>query len=67
MEIDDHIRNLINNEEVEKDELREKVYSDKTITLLQDGLMKVLDGKTSFDEIFRIMKNNKKHQKSGMR
>ena len=55
LEIDDHIRNLINNEEVEKDELREKVYSDKTITLLQDGLMKVLDGKTSFDEIFRII------------
>ena len=55
LEIDDHIRNLINNEKVEKDELREKVYSDKTITLLQDGLMKVLDGKTSFDEIFRII------------
>ncbi|MBQ3435860.1 MAG: type II/IV secretion system protein [Bacilli bacterium] len=55
LEIDDHIRNLINNEEVEKDELREKVYSDKTITLLQDGLMKVLDGRTSFDEIFRII------------
>ena len=55
LEIDDHIRNLINNEEVEKDELREKVYSSKTITLLQDGLMKVLDGRTSFDEIFRII------------
>ena len=55
LEIDDHIRNLINNEEVEKDELREKVYSDKTITLLQDGLTKVLEGKTSFDEIFRII------------
>ncbi len=38
-----------------KDKLRELVYKAGTITLLQDGLSKVVSGETSFDEIFKII------------
>ena len=54
LEINDTIRNLIAQDNASKDALRESVYKD-TITLLQDGLTKVLDGVTSFNEIFRII------------
>lgn len=40
---------------VEKSELRKLVYGGGTITLLQDGLSKVVIGETSFDEILRII------------
>ncbi len=38
-----------------KDKLRELVYSSGTITLLQDGLTKVVSGETSFEEILRAI------------
>ena len=39
-----------------KEELRRLAYSnDHATTLLQDGLMKVINGDTSFDEIVRII------------
>lgn len=39
-----------------KDKLRSKIYEDgKTITLLQDGLQKVINGLTSFDEVIRVI------------
>ena len=38
-----------------KEELSKMVYTEKTITMLQDGLGKVIDGLTSFEEIFRII------------
>jgi len=45
---------IVNN--VRKDELRKLVYDNQnTVTLLQDGLQKVLVGDTSFDEILRII------------
>ena len=31
------------------------VYTSDVITMLQDGLYKVIDGITSFDEIYRII------------
>ena len=41
---------------VPKDVLRKLVYGDNgTETMLQDGLQKVLDGKTSFDEILKLI------------
>lgn len=55
LEIDDDIRNALNNEKLEKEDLREMVYTSNVITLLQDGLEKVLEGKTSFEEIYRII------------
>ena len=56
LEIDDNIRSVLNNPKVDKDQLKELVYgSGNVITLLQDGLLKVLNGKTTFDEIYRII------------
>ena len=54
LEFDDKLRNALN-EKVSKEELSDLVYSDSTITMLQDGLGKVLDGSTSFGEIYRII------------
>lgn len=55
LEIDDQIRSALNNEKITKEEMRIMVYTSNVITLLQDGLMKVLDGTTTFDEIYRII------------
>ncbi len=53
--INDEIRNALNQEHLEKDDLRKMVYTSDVITMLQDGLYKVIDGITSFDEIYRII------------
>lgn len=53
--IDDHIRDAINNPNLSREELRKLVYTKDTITLLQDGLQKVVDGITSFSEIFKLI------------
>lgn len=55
LEIDDQIKNALNNENITKEEMQYMVYTSNVITLLQDGLMKVLEGITSFDEIYRII------------
>ena len=55
LEIDDDIRLALNNEKITKEELRKLVYTSNVITLLQDGLNKVLEGITSFEEIYRII------------
>ncbi|MBP3841802.1 MAG: type II/IV secretion system protein [Bacilli bacterium] len=56
LEIDDFIRAALNNPEIDKEELKELVYgSGNVITLLQDGLRKILDGSTTFEEIYRII------------
>ena len=53
--IDQTIRDAITNN-VRKDELRKLVYGENaTITLLEDGLMKVMEGLTSFEEILRVI------------
>lgn len=38
-----------------KENLRHLVYNDKTSTLLEDGLTKVIEGLTSFDEVLRVI------------
>ncbi len=53
--INDEIRNALNEENLEKDDLNKMVYTSDVITMLQDGLMKVLDGSTTFDEIYKII------------
>ncbi len=53
--INDEIRDALNDEKLERDYLRKMVYTSDVITLLQDGLGKVLEGVTSFDEIYRII------------
>lgn len=55
LEINDEIRNALNEEGLEKNDLNKLVYTSDVITMLQDGLLKVLDGSTSFDEIYRII------------
>lgn len=56
LEINDEIRSVINNAISDKEELRRLVYgTDHVITLLQDGLGKILEGLTSFEEIYRII------------
>ena len=55
LELDDEMRNALNNETISKDELSKLVYSDKVITMLQDALGKVLDGTTSFEEVLRVI------------
>ncbi len=55
LEIDDRIREALANEKMEKEDIKKLVYESDVITLLQDGLIKVLGGYTNFDEIYRII------------
>ena len=55
LELDDEIRTILSNEKTEKQEIAKKVYTNKTITMLQDALGKVLEGLTSFDEVYRVI------------
>ena len=51
--INDEIRNAINNKDISREKLRELVYTKEVTTLLQDGLEKVLEGITTFEEIYK--------------
>lgn len=55
LEIDDYIREALTDATVKKENLREVVYTSNVITMLQDALLKVLEGLTTFDEIYRII------------
>ena len=55
LEIDDEMRDALNDEKLEKDDLRRLVYTSNVTTLLQDGLHKVLNEQTTFEEIYRII------------
>ncbi len=53
--IDQNIRDAITNN-IRKDDLRRLVYKkDGTTTLLEDGLTKVMEGLSSFEEILRVI------------
>ena len=51
--LDDKIREAINNSNLPREKLRELVYTSDVTTLLQDGLNKVLEGITTFEEIYK--------------
>ena len=53
--INDQIRNAINNANITREQLRKLVYTNDVTTLLQDGLEKVLEGITTFEEIYKII------------
>ena len=53
--ITDHLRELISDEEVDKEELKSVVYDGETTTLLQDALQKIVDGHTTFKEVYRVV------------
>ncbi len=55
LELDDDIRSALNNDKLEKEDLIKMVYTEKTITLLQDALGKALEGLTSFEEVYRVI------------
>ena len=57
LEINQDIRDAIVNN-TRKEELRKLVYGSHTNTLLKDGLLKVMDGSTSIDEILRVIDVN---------
>ncbi len=51
--INDEIRNAINDKDLPREKLKELVYTNDVTTLLQDGLEKVLEGITTFEEIYK--------------
>ena len=53
LELDESVRAALSNDKLDKKELAKMVYGGKTITMLQDALIKCLDGKTSFEEVYR--------------
>ena len=53
LEIDEDIRNALSNDKLDKKDIAKMVYSGNTITMLQDALIKCLEGKTSFEEVYR--------------
>ena len=55
LELDDDIRAALNNEKLEKEDLIKMVYTPKTITMLQDALIKNLNGETSFEEVYKTI------------
>ena len=65
LEIDDEIRNALNNEKLKKEDLSNMVYTPKTITMLQDALGKALAGLTSFEEVYRVIEIENDDDDSG--
>ncbi len=54
--ISEHLRDMISDESVDKEQLRDDVYGNSdTTTLLQDALQKVIMGHTTFQEIYRVV------------
>ncbi len=53
--INDQIRDALNDPNLKKEQLRKLVYKSDVTTLLQDGLEKVLEGTTSFEEIYKAI------------
>ena len=51
--INDEVRNAINDKDLPREKLKELVYTNNVTTLLQDGLEKVLEGITTFEEIYK--------------
>lgn len=53
--ITDRLREFISKDDLDKEELKREVYTEDTTTLLQDALTKVIDGHTTFKEIYRAV------------
>lgn len=53
LEIDENVRAALSNEKLDKKQLGKMVYTGKTITMLQDALIKCLEGQTTFEEVYR--------------
>ena len=55
LELDEHIRNALNDEKMSKDDFAKMIYTGKTISMLQDALIKAQNGETSFEEVYRTI------------
>ena len=53
--LDDKIRNALNDEKMSKDDFAKMIYSGNTISMLQDALIKSLEGQTSFEEVYKTI------------
>ena len=54
--VDQELRDNLADENLKREDLREMVYGQNhVITMLQDGLQKVLDGQTTFEEIYKLV------------
>jgi hypothetical protein len=53
--ITDKLRELISDETVDKEDLKKEVYAGDTLTLLQDALIKVVEGHTTFKEVYKVV------------
>ena len=53
--ITDRLREMISDENMDKEELKQEVYSGDTTTLLQDALLKVVEGYTTFKEVYKVV------------
>ena len=62
--ITDHLRDVISDVSIDKEELRQIVYDGSTTTLLQDALEKVIQGHTTFNEVIRIVEVDADLEKS---
>ncbi len=62
--ITDHLRDVISDPNIDKEELRGIVYDGSTTTLLQDALEKVILGHTTFNEVVRIVEVDADLEKS---
>lgn len=62
--ITDHLRDVISDPNIDKEELRQIVYNGGTTTLLQDALQKVIEGHTTFNEVVRIVEVDADLEKS---
>ena len=62
--ITDHLRDVISDPTIDKEELRKIVYNGSTTTLLQDALEKVIEGHTTFNEVVRIVEIDADLEKS---
>ncbi len=53
--ISEKLRDKIADESIDKEELRGLVYDGSTVTMLEDSLTKVVEGYTTFQEIYRVV------------
>ena len=53
--ITDRLREIITDESLDKEVLRQEVYGGDTTTLLQDALLKVVEGYTTFKEVYNAV------------
>ena len=53
--ITDQLREMISDENLDKEDLKKAVYSGDTMTLLQDALWKVVEGHTTFKEVYKVV------------